>query len=373
MDILTACLRLALTEGIGPVSGRQLLAAFRQPEDIFRASTDALQRAGLNAPQIAAIRHDPPDDAMATARDWASNPAHHLLALGDPRYPPRLASLHDAPLVLYVIGDTDVLHTPQLAIVGSRKPSRSAADTARAFAASLATAGLTITSGMALGIDGEAHRGCLEANGLTVGVAATGLDSIYPARHRELAHQIVAQGAMISEYPLGTRVNPAYFTRRNRLISGLSAGTLVVEAAIRSGSLTTAKHATEQGREVMAIPGSIHNPLARGCHQLIRQGAKLVETADDVLEELAGQLGPLHFPPNTAANAPAASNDHTAAEQLDPQYAALLDCLDFTPQAVDQLVACCQLPAQEVASMLLILELQGLAASAGANRYIRCK
>ena len=272
-----------------------------------------------------------------------------------------------------MIGDVDVLHTPQLAMVGSRKPTPSGSRTAFDFAKALAERGLSITSGLALGIDAESHRGCLAADGLTVAVAATGLDRVYPAKHRDLAWDIVANGAMVSEMPLGSPVRGPFFTRRNRLISGLSIGTLVIEAAVRSGSLTTARHASEQGREVLAIPGSIHNPMARGCHSLIRQGAKLVETAEDVLEELAGQIGPVSFPSSETRNPAADSADDKTEQHTDPQYRILLDCLDHSPQGIDKIIECCELPAQEVASMLLMLELEGHVSSAGANRYMRTK
>jgi DNA processing protein len=265
---------------------------------------------------------------------------------------------------LYVHGNVAALHTPQLAIVGSRNPSAGGQETAHAFAAHLASVGLTITSGLALGIDAASHAGALDSSGTTVAVMGTGLDRVYPARHRELAHEIVSGGgALVAEFPVGTGPRPENFPRRNRIISGLSLGTLVVEAAPRSGSLTTARHAVEQGREVFAIPGSIHNPLARGCHALIRQGAKLVETAADVLEELGVFI---EHAPQTSSPLPAASPDTPSSEQ-----SQLLDYMGFDIITIDQLVARSGLTAAAVSSMLLILELDGRVVSQAGGRYVR--
>jgi DNA processing protein len=254
----------------------------------------------------------------------------------------------------------------QLAMVGSRNPTPGGVRTATDFAAHLARAGLVITSGLALGIDAASHAGALEAGQPTIAVMGTGLDRVYPGSHRELAHRIAEQGALVSEFPVGSQPRPENFPRRNRIISGLSLGTLVVEAASRSGSLISARCAADQGREVFAIPGSIHNPLARGCHALIRQGAKLVETAGDVVNELgalalAGTLQEVANP--AAAEAPA----------LDPEYATLLDAIGFDPVPVDVLVATCGLTPAEVSSMLLQLELRGFVASSPGGLYNRLK
>ena len=368
MDDLDICLRLSFTKGIGPVSAKKILRHYPTTGAIQRASRHELCKAGLSEAQTDAFLADGHDEKISAALRWAEQTNHHLIPLGSKRYPPRLAEIHDAPTLLYAVGDADVLHTPQLAVVGSRKPSSGGARTASEFAASIATSGITITSGMALGIDGLAHRGCLDADGLTIGVAATGLDRIYPAKHKALAQRIVENGVMLSEYPLGTDVRGPYFTHRNRIISGLSIGTLVVEAAIRSGSLSTARHASEQGREVFAIPGSIHNPMARGCHKLIRQGAKLVETVDDILEELAGQIGPLNFPDLAESE----TGKETFKQELDPDYQNLLECLDYSPRTVDQIVERSDMNVRDVASMLLILEMKGLIATSGTNRYVRC-
>jgi len=255
-----------------------------------------------------------------------------------------------------------------LAVVGARNPTRAGRETAEAFAEHLAACGLHIVSGLAAGIDAAAHRGALKARGITIAVCATGLDIVYPKDHRELAEQVCSSGAMVSELPPGTGPLKFHFPRRNRLISGLSLGVLVVEAAIHSGSLITAKFAADQGREVFAIPGSIHNPLARGCHLLLRQGAKLVESADDILTELgplAASLRDRHGALLRAAPSPEnrPNDPESSGPRLDKEYKILLDALGFDPASVDQLVVRTGLKAEEVASMLLILELDGRVAS----------
>jgi len=291
--------------------------------------------------------------AAECARDlaWLAEPTHHLVTWLDPDYPPLLREIVDPPLVLYVHGRPDVLARPQLAIVGSRNPTPVGRQNAVAFARALCDAGLAITSGLALGIDAAAHRAALEAGGTTIAVAGTGLDRVYPPSNRELARAIAERGALVSEFPVGTPARPAHFPIRNRLISGLSLGVLVVEAAEHSGSLITARLAAEQGREVFALPGSIHSPLARGCHLLIRQGAKLVETAAHVLEE----LGPLAA---VSANArlPASAPD----EALAPNERAVLDNLGYEPTSVDALIERSGLTPDTVSSILLQLELRGL-------------
>lgn len=293
---------------------------------------------------------------------WLAEPGHHLVTWEDADYPPLLRQIADPPVALYVLGDRTAPGRTQLAIVGSRNASHGGRDNAHAFAKTLAHAGLTITSGLALGIDGAAHKGALDAGGVTVAVVGTGLDRVYPGRHRELAHAIVERGALVSEFPLGTSPRPENFPIRNRLIAGLSIGTLVVEAALQSGSLITARLALEQGREVFAIPGSIHSPLARGCHALIRQGAKLVETAYDVLEE----LGPLAQIAQSAPGLPAA-----LPPGLSPDAVRLLDCLGHDTQTVDSLVERSGLTADAVSSMLSELEILGLVAAAPGGRYQR--
>ncbi len=314
----------------------------------------------------------PPTDPDTLA-DWLADPANLALARTDPRYPPQLRDLPGAPATLFVRGDPAVLSLPQLAIVGSRNATPDGRDNARRFAAHLAARGFAITSGLAEGVDAAAHAGALDAGGLTIAVCGTGLDRVYPAGHAGLAARIVAGGgALVSELPPGTGVQRHHFPRRNRLISGLALGTLVVEASLTSGALITARHAAEQDREVFAIPGSIHNPLARGCHRLIRDGAKLVETATDIVEELGGALGALAA---RADAAPAEVPADAPADALanDPAYAQLVDALGFDPVDVDTLVVRSGLTTGEVSSMLLMLELQGRVQSLSGARYQRTR
>jgi DNA processing protein len=281
-----------------------------------------------------------------------------------------LRQLPDPPALLYVHGDVSLLSEPQLAMIGSRNPTTSGQRTATEFAQYLASTGLIITSGLALGIDAASHQGALDVDMPTIAVMGTGLDRVYPARHRDLARRIAGQGALVSEFPIGTSPRAENFPQRNRIISGLSLGTLVVEAAKRSGSLITARHAGEQGREVFAIPGSIHNPLSRGCHHLIRQGAKLVETAQDVIDELCA-LATASSPSAPAAGSPAAV---PATDPLqDFEYRRLLDAIGFHPTSVDQLVQDSGLTPAEVSSMLLQLELAGYIAAGPGGVYNRLK
>jgi DNA processing protein len=313
-------------------------------------------------------QHAPAIDAEMR---WLELDAHHFIPLDSPDYPPLLAEVSDAPIGLFVRGDAAALSLPQLAIVGSRNPTAGGCDNATSFAAHLARCGLAITSGMAIGIDAAAHQGALATEGgVTIAVCGTGLDIDYPSANGALAERIAGRGALVSEFPLGTPALPTNFPRRNRIISGLSLGTLVVEAAVRSGSLITARLAAEQGREVFAIPGSIHNPLARGCHQLIRQGAKLVETGDDIFAELRALAGALAPAPQAAAPKPPGSAA-AAGAVLDKAYEILLDALGFEPAGVDVLVERTGFAADEVASMLLILELDGKLESRPGGRYVR--
>jgi DNA processing protein len=343
--------------GLGPVGIRELLEHAGGLERLFREPPPDLN------PALAGVLRRPDWAAVEVDLAWADGEQRHILPLTDPRYPPLLGALPDAPPVLFVLGAPSVLSTPQLAMVGSRNPTPSGAETAYAFARHLAGAGLVITSGLALGVDAASHKGALDAPGQTIAVAGTGLDRVYPARHKGLAHAIAVEGALVSEFPPGTPPLPHHFPRRNRIISGLSAGTLVVEAALGSGSLITARTAVEQGREVFAIPGSIHNPLARGCHRLIREGAKLVETAGDVLEELAPQF--------RAALAQPAAADPSPCVELAPAACRLLESLDQAPTSVDLLVERSGLTAETVSSMLLVLELQGYVATVSGGYYIR--
>ena len=283
---------------------------------------------------------------------WArpAPPSRAVLTLGDPRYPAALLETVDPPLLLFAEGRLEVLDTPMLALVGSRNPTPQGLDNARAFAEHLGRAGWTIVSGLAMGIDGAAHEGALDGGGATVAVVGTGLDTVYPRRHVPLAERIARGGLLLSEYTLGAPSAARHFPERNRIIAGLSRGTLVVEAALQSGSLITARLASEAGREVFAIPGSIHSPLARGCHALIRQGAKLVESAQDILEELEPSA-----PRRTAAAAAAAPERSSAGSETD----ALLDALGHDPVTLDALVARTGWPGHELSARLLELELDG--------------
>ena len=343
----------------------ELLAQLGGIEAVFAASRAELERALPENPQtVEAIVRGPDAAGAERLRQWlAQETNRHLVVWDDPDYPPLLREIADPPLALHVIGDRALLATAQLALVGSRNPTPAGIENARAFARSLACAGLAITSGLALGIDGAAHRGALEAGGKTLAVCGTGLDRVYPARHRELAHAIAAQGALISEFPLGTPPQAWHFPVRNRLISGLSLGVLVIEAALQSGSLITARLANEQGREVFALPGSIHSPLARGCHALIRQGAKLVETAQDVIEEL-GALAQF-------VRVPAPPSIEKLHADVPPDAAQLLACLGHDPATLDALVERSGLTADAVSSMLVTLELDGLVATMPGGRYQR--
>ena len=305
----------------------------------------------------------PDESLVASDLRWLESSGTRLLPATSAAYPSLLRESPDAPAVLYVRGEIRVLCEPQLAMVGSRNPTAGGRATAREFASFFARAGLTITSGLALGIDAACHAGALAGEGPTVAVLGCGLDRIYPREHEALAKRIVETGALISEFPPGTPALAPHFPQRNRIIAGLSHGTLVVEAAQRSGSLITARLAGNAGREVFAIPGSIHNPLARGCHQLIRQGAKLVERAEDVLCELKISLSA-----QLVATAP---GEPYAAPVLDKEYKILLDALAFEPASVDSLIERTGMNSESIASMLLILELDGHVAPHPGGRYSR--
>lgn len=338
------------------------LALLRAPGLAAPALLSALERNGGDAEAAwRALRPDSPPDWIGVQRDldWLDKDGHHLLRITDPGYPRMLVQTANPPPMLFVAGDPSILDQPTLAVVGSRNPTAVGRENAEAFAAHLAGCGLVIVSGLAVGIDTAAHRGALRA-GTTVAVLGHGPDDIYPRDNRALAKEIAANGAVVTEFPVGTPPLPEHFPRRNRIISGLATGTLVVEAALRSGSLITARTATEQGREVFAIPGSIHNPMSKGCHHLIRQGAKLVESADHVLEELAPLLS---IARDTSAAAVLTGTNDTE-EALDEDYEQLLECLEYTPVTVDRLVARSGLTPEIVSSMLLIMELRGLVRAA---------
>ncbi|MFT4241636.1 MAG: DNA-processing protein DprA [Acidovorax sp.] len=360
-DELGAWLRLTLSPGVGNGTARSLLARFGLPQAIFDQTEAALLH--CVTPAQARALTAVPDNWQAlldTTWQWLADarpegPARAIVALGDRRYPPLLLETQDPPLLLYLMGPARLLDANPfptglcLAVVGSRNPTAQGAENARHFSRALQGAGLTIVSGLALGVDAAAHEGALDAAtdgaaAATIAVVGTGLDRVYPRKNLGLAHRIAARGLLVSEYPLGTPPLPANFPKRNRIISGLSQGTLVVEAALASGSLITARMAAEQGREVFAIPGSIHAPQSRGSHALIRQGAKLVETAQDILEELC---------------LPAPAQDGGSAAPAGPPESPLLQALGFDPMGIDALVARTGCDAASLQVQLLELELDG--------------
>ena len=350
---------------LGLRARRAVLAATPYLTDLLTMNPATLRALGLPTEILGAVQawqaSDGSHPAMAAARVIEHDCLCHgigMVSWADPRYPEALRHIHDAPLVLYTLGDPELMARDQIAIIGSRKATRAGLDHGRGFAAELSRRGLLVTSGLALGVDGAAHAGALDAGFATIAVIGCGLDRVYPHQHRQLGQRVVAQGLMLSEYPPGTQARAAHFPQRNRIISGLSRGVLVVEAGLKSGSLITARMALEQGREVFAIPGSVHSPVARGCHHLIKQGARLVETADDVLDELAGwwSAGPV-VPPGKGHEAPATG-------ELDTREIAVLEALGYDPQSTDALSSATGLPADQLMQSLLLLELQGLVSSA---------
>lgn len=381
---LEGWLRLGLTPGVGDRTARKLLAAFGLPDAVFVQSPAAL-RACVSERVAQALGQRPEGLDALLERTWqwlrgatADSTARRVLTLGDPHYPAALLEMDDPPLLLYALGAQALLDGgayPRercLAVVGSRNPTAQGADHARQFAKALRALGYTIVSGLALGVDAAAHEGALEAAAdadatdgqpATIAIVGTGLDRVYPRQHRDLAHRIAARGILLSEYPLGTPPLPANFPKRNRLISGLSQGTLVVEAALASGSLVTARLAAEQGREVFAIPGSIHAPQSRGCHALIRQGAKLVESAQDILEELQG------FVPTLATAKPKPAAQASSRAPMPPPPATptlvpetddpLLQAMGFDPVGLDALIARTGIDAATLQVRLLEFELDG--------------
>lgn len=388
-DELGAWLRLTLSQGVGNSAARRLLARFGLPQDIFRQPESALQDR-VTLAQAKALCTVPSgwEALLETTWHWLEGadrqgPARAVITLGDARYPQSLLDTEDPPLLMYLMGAARlVAQNPFptarcLAVVGSRNPTAQGADNARLFSRALRGAGFTIVSGLALGVDAAAHEGALdvssdpfaEATPATIAVVGTGLDRVYPRKNLDLAHRIAAHGVLVSEYPLGTPPLAANFPKRNRIISGLSQGTLVVEAALASGSLITARMAAEQGREVFAIPGSIHAPQSRGCHALIRQGAKLVESAQDVLEEL-------RMPPaagKQSASSGAAVLDEEGSRDIDTRQteSPLLQALGFDPMGVDALVARTGMDAASLQVELLELELDGQVARLPGGLYQR--
>jgi DNA processing protein len=353
---LASWLKLALTPGIGPATLRRVLRQFGLPHEVLARPRRELE--GFLAPEVLArLQSDELEALVARALAWAAEPAHRIVTLADDDYPKLLLEIPDPPALLFAAGRAELLARPALAIVGSRNATPQGEANASAFARSLSASGLTIVSGLALGIDAAAHRGGLAAAGSTIAVLGTGIDVVYPQRNAALAAQIAEQGLLLSEFPLGTAPAAHHFPRRNRLISGLARGCLVVEAALASGSLITARAAAEQGREVFAIPGSIHSPLAKGCHALIKSGAKLVESADDVLAELSG------FRPSGYAA--------TTKEPPAPPEAGLLAHMGHDPVDVDSLCSRAGMSAEQVSSELLRLELDGRVTALPGGLYQR--
>lgn len=350
---LEAWLRLSLTQGLGGESFRKLLVAFNGPEQVLAANRSALTRVVSGKVADALLDGDVGDDLDAVGA-WLQDANNHVITFADAEYPQSLLQTPDAPPVLYVKGRLDLLNHAALAVVGSRSATAQGKTNAESFAQALSDAGLTIVSGMALGIDAAAHRGGLAGTSSTIAVVGTGLDKVYPARNRDLAHAIAEQGAIVSEFALGTPPLAANFPRRNRLISGLGRGCLVVEAAVSSGSLITARIANELGKDVFAIPGSIHSALSKGCHALIKQGAKLVDSAADILDELHLAV------PATANSAKPAASDHP-----------LLKAMGYDPCDVDTLAARAKLPVHEVSALLTQLELEGSIAGVAGGLWQR--
>ena len=357
------------TPGLGNLRIAKLHEHFGSLRAALDASRGALRASGLPDAICAELARSGRDLIRADLAWLDAAPDRHVLTLADPDYPPLLRRLEDAPPLLFVEGDLNALWRAQIAMVGSRNASQGGIAIARDFARHFARLGIVVTSGLAEGIDGAAHAACLDAGGATIAVCGTGLDRVYPERHRELARRIIAQGALVSDFPIGTPPLPEHFPRRNRIIAGLALGTLVVEASLKSGSLITARLAAECGRDVFAIPGSIHEPRARGCHQLIRNGATLVTDAGDIIEALQ----PIGHELGDALRARLATQSAQAPLVVAPDAAnqRLLDAIGFAPTDFDSLVTATGLTAGTISSMLTSLELDGHVADLGGGRYQR--
>ena len=361
---LNLWLSLNQIPGLGNAAFCQLLAKFSSPEGIFSAKLDQLRE--IVSDDIALkISKGVDVDAIAPTLKWLEKDNVHLVTLADSSYPQKLLEISNPPALLFAIGNLHWLNHPTIAMVGSRSATPQGEKNAEDFAKSLCEKGLCVASGMALGIDGAAHRGALKANGATIAVVGTGLDIVYPARHRDLAHKIAERGLILSEFPLGTPSKAQNFPRRNRLISGLSLGCLVVEANIDSGSLITARLAAEQGREVFAIPGSIHSPVTKGCHQLIKQGAKLVESVQDILEEI-NWTNMVNSLPSISPNGLLA-----ALAPNSPQANTVLDLMGFDAISFEQLRTSTSLTTEALSSMLMLLELENKIKSLAGGHYQR--
>lgn len=357
---------LSTVHGLGAQTFCLLLKTFGSPANVYAATTKLLKEV-VSEKIATAIAQGINEQAIADASQWLSNSNNHLVTLADPYYPKALLEITDPPPFLYAKGNLALLNQTSIAIVGSRNASVQGEKNAEAFAHDLCGYGLCIVSGLALGIDAAAHRGALKANGATIAVVGTGLDIVYPAKHRDLAHQIAERGLIISEFSLGTPSKPQNFPKRNRIISGLSMGCLVVEANLQSGSQITARMAAEQGREVFAIPGSIHSPMSKGCHQLIKQGAKLVDCLQDIVEDLGLSQSASN---TTTLNNIASTNDASnIAGQPSSASNSLLSIMGFEPISLENLVSLSYLTVSEVSSMLMLMELEGRVASLAGGQY----
>jgi len=346
------------TPATGPVQHKKLLEIYKTPDNILSAPYAELAQSGLKKEALEHLTKTP-FERINNCISWLEHANHHLVTIHDSYYPALLREISDAPIALFVAGDLELLNTQQIGIVGSRNPTAGGRKTAKIFATQLSDLGFTITSGLALGIDYCSHTGAIDANGRTIAVLGNGPDRIYPARHKDIAEIISVSGAIVTEFPPGVPPLPGNFPRRNRIISGLSLGVLVVEAAPQSGSLITARFALEQGREVFAVPGSIYNPLSKGCHHLIKQGAKLVESIEDVVEELNIYITMMY---SRDAGTSAAFGKPAG---LDSDQLGLLEHLSFDPVSIDKLIELSGLTADAVSSMLLVLEVQGIVTSSG--------
>ncbi|NKI35851.1 DNA-protecting protein DprA [Wenzhouxiangella sp. XN79A] len=359
--------------GLGATGLQALIERDIDPATLPGRSRSFLRDLDLSDSLVRALS-DPDEQRLAASEAWLDAPNHHLVAWDDPLYPPLLKRTGDGPAALFVNGDPETLVAPQVAIVGSRNATAGGLDIAARFAGRLASAGLVVTSGLAAGIDAAAHRAAIKTGGRTIAVAGTGPDRVYPARHRDLAHEIVDNGCVVTPFAPGVGPRPGHFPARNRIISGMALGCVVVEAGLRSGSLITARLAGEQGREVFAIPGSIHNPVARGCHRLIRDGARLVEEPDEVLEALAPLAGELAGSLRELLE-DAAGDDRVdarpAADGDAPDVRAVLDAMGHDPTAVDTIIQRSELTTSAVSSILMTLELDGRVQAHGGGRYSR--
>lgn len=373
-DELAAWLRLVLTNGVGAATALTLLRAFGTPDRVLGASHKSVSEVVGAAIATRLVKPDPEvDDSVSASLIWAEHPDQHVVTLAEPTYPRALLDIPDPPALLFVRGDVTCLNEPMLAIVGSRHASHGGLENARAFSEELASRGICIVSGLALGIDAAAHRGAVEANGRTVGVLGTGLANVYPARNRQLAEQVCLNGAIVSEFELHTGPKRGHFPKRNRLIAGMSAGVLVVEAASQSGSLITARLAGEFGRDVFAIPGSIHSPHSKGCHQLIRDGARLVESTDDILSECRPEFLSAARRSREGLSAPSLGVRVVKRPEslLSPADQTILEAIGWDAVSYDLLSSRTSKDKGSLDQTLLQLELDGLLERLPDGRLIR--